>query len=106
MRFTSKHEAITFAVGNLSVPGSSASGAGENALGIPAGEGPIRLEIAIGGMRADGNMVPVVQSSPPQRAIVQAKPEPTDQVQGRASGRAEPRDVPSIGRYLGLPQCD
>ena len=50
--------------------------------------------------------VPVVETSAPQRAVVEPEPEAPDQVEARPGRGAKSRDVPGVGRYLWFPQCN
>jgi len=51
-------------------------------------------------MAMKGDLVPIIQSSAPDRPLVEAKTGDADNVQGRHGGSAKPRDVSGILRNL------
>ena len=51
-------------------------------------------------MPMQNDLIPIIQSGPPHRAVVEAKPGDADNVQGRHGGSAEPCDVSGILRNL------
>jgi len=50
--------------------------------------------------------VPVVEARPAQLGVVQREPQRLDEVQRRLGRRAQPRDVPRVGRDLRLDERD
>jgi hypothetical protein len=49
-------------------------------------------------------MGPAIDAGAFERALVEAKAEPADQVERNARGSAEPGNVPGVGRDLGFPE--
>ena len=61
------------------------------------------FEIAVA---VEFDLRPVVEAGAPHCALVETEARRADYVQRRARRRAQARDVPRIGRYLRLDECD